>query len=58
MRAAILVLALLGLAAPAEAAAIDGRQLGLAWTLPFAGILLSIALMPILTPAFWHHHYG
>jgi Na+/H+ antiporter NhaD/arsenite permease-like protein len=30
-----------------------------AWTvLPFVGILLSIALCPLLTPRFWHHHYG
>lgn len=26
--------------------------------MPFAGILLSIALMPLLAPSFWHHHYG
>jgi Na+/H+ antiporter NhaD/arsenite permease-like protein len=26
--------------------------------LPFAGILLSIALCPLLTPQFWHHHFG
>lgn len=25
---------------------------------PFAGILLSIALFPLIAPAFWHHHYG
>jgi Na+/H+ antiporter NhaD/arsenite permease-like protein len=25
--------------------------------LPFAGMLLSIALFPLLAPAFWHHHY-
>jgi Na+/H+ antiporter NhaD/arsenite permease-like protein len=25
---------------------------------PFAGILLSIALFPLLAPSFWHHHYG
>jgi Na+/H+ antiporter NhaD/arsenite permease-like protein len=24
---------------------------------PFAGILLSIALFPLLAPHFWHHHY-
>ena len=36
----------------------DGQQLSVVWTLPFAGILLSIALMPILTPGFWHYHYG
>ncbi len=32
--------------------------MGLVWALPFAGILLSIALMPLLAPSFWHHHYG
>src|SRR5262245_17963362 len=26
--------------------------------LPFAGILLSIALCPLLVPQFWHHHFG
>src|SRR5512140_3778161 len=25
---------------------------------PFIGILLSIALCPLLTPRFWHLHYG
>ena len=30
-----------------------------AWSaLPFAGILLSIALCPLLTPRLWHHHFG
>lgn len=29
-----------------------------AWSgLPFAGILLSIALFPLLAPRFWHHRY-
>ena len=28
------------------------------WTgLPFAGMLLSIAIFPLLAPGFWHHHY-
>jgi len=28
------------------------------WTgIPFLGILLSIALMPLLAPHFWHHHF-
>jgi Na+/H+ antiporter NhaD/arsenite permease-like protein len=40
------------------AAGFDGRQLSPLWGLPFAGILLSIALMPLLTPFFWHHHFG
>ena len=25
--------------------------------LPFVGILLSIALMPLIVPHFWHHHF-
>ncbi|MGJ4940515.1 sodium:proton antiporter [Bradyrhizobium sp. HKCCYLS1011] len=28
------------------------------FALPFAGLLLSIALGPLLLPKFWHHHYG
>ncbi len=42
----------------AQAAAIDGSQLGPAWAIPFAGMLLSIALLPLLAPTFWHHHAG
>jgi Na+/H+ antiporter NhaD/arsenite permease-like protein len=26
--------------------------------IPFAGILLSIAIMPLVAPSFWHHHFG
>ena len=40
------------------AADLDGSTLSVAWAVPFAGILLSIALMPLLTPIFWHHHFG
>jgi Na+/H+ antiporter NhaD/arsenite permease-like protein len=40
------------------AAAIDGRQLTAIWGVPFAGLLLSIAVMPLLAPSFWHHHFG
>ena len=28
------------------------------WVVPFAGILLSIAVAPVTAPAFWHHHFG
>jgi Na+/H+ antiporter NhaD/arsenite permease-like protein len=42
----------------AFAADLDGAQLSVMWGVPFAGILLSIALMPLLLPNFWHHHYG
>jgi Na+/H+ antiporter NhaD/arsenite permease-like protein len=40
------------------AADIDGRQLHAMWGIPFAGLLLCIALCPLLTPQFWHHHFG
>ena len=45
--------------APSERAAdVDGRQLS-AWSgVPFAGLLLSIALFPLLAPGFWHRHFG
>ncbi len=42
----------------ASAASIDGAALSAWWGLPFAGILLSIALFPLLAPSVWHHHYG
>lgn len=42
----------------ATAAVPDGASLGPAWALPFAGILLSIALFPLIAPRFWHHHFG
>ena len=48
--------------APAMAAEgaphIDGAALGILWVLPFVGILLSIAVMPLAAPHLWHHHYG
>ena len=37
---------------------LDGGELGLIWIVPFCGILLSIALFPLLAPEFWHHHFG
>jgi len=37
---------------------LDGSSLSLLWVIPFLGILLSIALFPLLAPHFWHHHYG
>ncbi len=40
------------------AAEFNGAQLGIAWSVPFVGILLSIALCPLLVPALWHHHFG
>jgi Na+/H+ antiporter NhaD/arsenite permease-like protein len=37
---------------------LDGAGLGLNWALPFAGILLSIAVLPLLAPWFWERHFG
>ena len=42
----------------AVAADFDGARLSPLWGVPFAGILLSIALLPLVAPSFWHHHYG
>jgi len=54
-------LVLLGLAllSPlARASDLDGRAFGVLWGLPFAGMLLSIAILPLTLPRLWHHHFG
>ena len=53
--AAALLACLPGLASAAE---LDGGSLSLWWGVPFAGTLMSIALLPLLVPFFWHHHFG
>jgi Na+/H+ antiporter NhaD/arsenite permease-like protein len=42
----------------ATAADVSGTELSPLWGVPFAGILLSIALLPLMAPQFWHHHFG
>ena len=37
---------------------LDGASMAWPWALPFAGILLSIAVGPLLFPKFWHAQYG
>lgn len=37
---------------------IDGTLLSVVWTLPFVGLLGSIAVWPLVRPGFWHDHYG
>jgi Na+/H+ antiporter NhaD/arsenite permease-like protein len=44
--------------AMAYAGEIDGASLSGWWSVPFAGMLLSIAVCPLLMPALWHRHYG
>ncbi len=53
----VVVLAAL-VAGSAHGAGINGAELAVFWGVPFAGLLLSIALMPLAVPQFWHHHYG
>lgn len=36
----------------------DAAALSLWWGVPFAGMLLSIALMPLFAGNVWHHHQG
>ncbi|WP_246570648.1 sodium:proton antiporter [Bradyrhizobium liaoningense] len=40
------------------ATGLDGAAMRWPHALPFAGLLLSIALGPLLLPKIWHHHYG
>jgi Na+/H+ antiporter NhaD/arsenite permease-like protein len=42
----------------ATAATLDGATLSAWWGMPFAGVLLSIAVLPLIAPAFWHHQFG
>ena len=51
------------LLAPMNAMAAIGHpllpaDLSLVWVTPFVCMLLSIAIMPLAIPHFWHHHYG
>ena len=51
-------LSLATLPAVAAAPGAEAPALGVIWGLPFIGMLLSIALMPLLAARLWHHHYG
>ncbi|GAC1315685.1 MAG: sodium:proton antiporter [Collimonas sp.] len=58
MHKKILAILIAFLPLAAQAAELDGAQLSVWWGVPFMGLLLSIALGPLLAPAFWHHHFG
>ena len=45
-------------AGTAGAPHLDGGDLSILWVIPFAGILLSIALLPLIASDFWHHNFG
>lgn len=50
---------LLVAARPALAAeGLDGKSLGLIWAMPFVGMLLSIAVFPLVAHHFWERHRG
>ncbi len=57
-RRAVLLIAAMLVPGPAHAATLDGATLNWPWALPFAGILLTIAVGPLLFTRIWHHHYG
>jgi len=57
----LILFAYLTLGSPALAnsdLAIDGTKIQFLWALPFIGLLLSLALLPLTLTKFWHQHYG
>lgn len=54
----VLLISSASFAAESSSHGIDGSNLSLYWVIPFAGILLSIALFPLFAEEFWHHHFG
>ncbi len=55
-----LTAAMMALATAAQAAGDGFNGAGASgwWVAPFAGLLLSIAVLPLWTPQLWHHHFG
>jgi Na+/H+ antiporter NhaD/arsenite permease-like protein len=37
---------------------LNGAALSVYWAIPFLGLILSIAVFPLVLPKFWSHHYG
>ncbi len=56
--AILVVAAEFAIAASADAPKLDGARLGGLWISPFLAILLSIAVLPLAAPRFWHRHFG
>ena len=56
--AAALTIGIVLVPRPAAAASLDGATLTWPWALPFIGLLLSIAVGPLLFPRIWSAHYG
>jgi len=56
-----LMLPVMGIAADAGHGSLphlSGESLGVIWVVPFVGILLSIAIFPLVAPHFWHQNFG
>ena len=45
-------------AAESGGAHLNANDFTMLWLIPFIGILLSIAIVPLISESFWHHHYG
>ena len=45
-------------AAGGDSPYLNGKGLPLQWVVPFVGILLSIAIFPLVAEHFWHHNFG
>ena len=45
-------------AAGVGAPTLNGADIHILWGLPFVGMLLSIAIFPIVASHFWHHHFS
>ncbi len=52
------LVAIAALTPTAQAAGFEGAGASGWWAAPFAGLLLSIAVLPLWTPQLWHHHFG
>ena len=46
------------IAGGSHSSGLKGDELSLVWIIPFCGVLLSLAIMPLLAPKFWHAHFG
>ncbi|WP_037587562.1 sodium:proton antiporter [Stenoxybacter acetivorans] len=58
VQAALFLFGLVALPATAAAAELNNASLSLWWGMPFALILLSIAILPLAASHLWHHHFG
>ncbi len=44
--------------AVASGTSLPGHELSILWSVPFAGILLTLSLAPLAIPKIWHSYYG